>query len=730
MKHFFLVLAFSISIQTFAQIDHWETVVYEDDLWKYILPGSPVNPNWADTTFNDSSWLQGQGGFGYGDGDDNTVIPTTISCFQRKVFQILDTSDIESMVINLDYDDGFVVYINGNEIARHNMTSSGMPAYNHFASGLREAEMYQGIYPTQIEIDPVRTKSLLHPGDNVIAIQVHNDNLNSSDMTSRVWLHLAIRSANQNYGPTPNWYVPPGALGNFSSSDLPIVVIETGGPNIPDSPKITAHMGIINNGPGQRNYLNNPFNEYDGYIGIERRGSSSSWFPKKQYGLETRDSLGNNNNVPLFGWRQENDWVLYAPYSDKSLIRNVLTYGFGRKMGRWAPRTQFCEVVINGDYKGVYVFMEKIKEDKGRVDIAKLTAADTVGDELTGGYILKIDKTTGGSPIAWTSPYLPYPGSNSVIDFQLDDPDWEDLHPKQRDYIRQHVTDFENSLTINRFRDPRLGYKRYIDMASFIDFFISNEISKNVDGYRLSTFFYKEKDSDGGKLVMGPLWDFNLAWGNANYCLGSDITGWQMDFSSFCRGDQWENPFWWDRMIRGDQAFADALKCRWEDLRQGPLHTDSMLSFVDAQAALVAESQVRNFERWPVLGTHIWPNNFVGNTYAEEINYLKGWITDRMNWMDQNMFGLCTRTSIATPELNSNLSVYPNPASDVITFELTGLAGRGKLILLNALGQRMHSQEIQNGASNVSISHLPSGLYFYRLEKDGQQLMQGKWVKN
>lgn len=730
MKQLFFFLTLMMSINAFAQIDHWETVIYENNSWRYLVPTGPVSSDWVDNSFDDSNWAQGQGGFGYGDGDDNTVISATLSCYQRRTFQIVNKFKVESIIINIDYDDAFVVYLNGTEVARDNITSTGQPAYNQAADGWHEAELYQGGYPAQIEIHASQTSTLLNQGANVIAVQSHNQSLTSSDMSSRVWVHLGIKDNSQDYGTPPSWFVPPTLPGGFGSSDLPIVVIETNGQQIPDSPKITARMGIINNGPGQRNNVTDPFNEYDGFIGIERRGSTSGWFPKKQYGIETRDSLGENNNVPLFGWRKENDWVLYAPYSDKSLMRNVLTYGLSNKMGQWAPHTQFCELVLNGEYMGVYVFMEKIKEDKGRVNIAKLTEADTVGDALTGGYIVKIDKTTGGSPIAWVSPYAPIAGSPAVTDFQLHDPDWEDLHPKQRTYIQNHVTDFESALNRVNFRDSVNGYLPYIDVQSFIDFFISNEISKNVDGYRLSTFFYKEKDSDGGKIVMGPLWDFNLAWGNANYCLGGETWGWELDFNNVCGGDQWVNPFWWNRMIRQDPAFANAVKCRWEELRMGVLHTDSMLAFVDTQVALLAESQVRNFNRWPILGTHIWPNNFVGNTYTAEINYLKNWIRDRMTWLDNNMFGECGGTiPIDTPELPLDLVLYPNPAKDILVFEMTGLEGNEVLSLFNALGQRIHKQEVNSGKWEIPVEHLASGVYFYSLERDGARLFQGKWMK-
>jgi len=181
----------------------------------------------------------------------------------------------------------------------------------------------------------------------------------------------------------------------FTSSNLPIVVINTIGQTIIDDPRIVCDMGIIDNGFGFINSINDPFNNYNGKISIEYRGSQSQSFPKKSYALETQDSIGNNNNVSLLGMPVENDWILYAPYSDKSLMRNFLTFDLGRKMGNYSPRTVYCELVVNGDYKGIYILMEKIKRDNDRVDIAKLDTNDLAGDSLTGGYIIKVDKFTG-----------------------------------------------------------------------------------------------------------------------------------------------------------------------------------------------------------------------------------------------------------------------------------------------------------------------------------------------
>ena len=174
-------------------------------------------------------------------------------------------------------------------------------------------------------------------------------------------------------------------------------------------------MGIIDNGFGNINSVNDAFNDYNGKISIEYRGSSSQSFPKKPYALETQDSIGNNNNVSLLGMPVENDWILYAPYTDKSLMRNFLTFDLGRKMRNYSPRTVYCELVVNGDYKGIYILMEKIKRDNDRVDIAKLDSNDVAGDSLTGGYIIKVDKYTGTGGLDWLSDFPNIGGNNLYL---------------------------------------------------------------------------------------------------------------------------------------------------------------------------------------------------------------------------------------------------------------------------------------------------------------------------
>ncbi|MCA2005235.1 MAG: CotH kinase family protein [Ignavibacterium sp.] len=532
---------------------------------------------------------------------------------------------------------------------------------------------------------------------------------------------------------------------DFTSSNLPIVVINTNGQIIPDDYKITADMGIIYNGEGVRNYITDPFNHYNGKIGIELRGSSSQQFPKKQYGVETRDSLGNDLSVSLLGFPAETDWVFFAPYNDKSLIRDALSYRLSREMNRYASRSKFFELVLNGEYMGVYVLFEKIKRDANRVNIKKLNPADTTGDAVTGGYILKIDKLDGEGNDGWYSNFLPFPQSNKQIFWQYHYPKPEDIVPLQKNYIKSFIYAFESAMHGPYFADTVLGYPKYIDANSFVDFILLNELVKNIDSYRLSTFFYKDRDSRNPKMFAGPVWDFNLAFGNADYYEAYMTSGWVLEYvSDFSHMPDWENfyiPFWWKKLF-DESRFRNIIYNRWQELRSTVWTNQNIMNLIDSLVLHLEEARERNFQRWPVIGQWIWPNYFVGQTYQEEIDYLKNWLVARLNWLDQNMVGGPSAVDEEFSPLEFVLEQnYPNPFNPVTTIRysipsvtLSQSKDDGSdsnllqyqsermvsLVVYDVLGrevatlvneeQRPGIYEIQFDADNHS-----SGIYFYKL---------------
>lgn len=416
-----------------------------------------------------------------------------------------------------------------------------------------------------------------------------------------------------------------GIAQNFTDSNLPIVVINTdNNANIPDEPKVLGTMKIIWHQDGSRNYLtdiDNPeFLNYDGRIGIERRGSSSQdvW-PKKAYGLETLlDDDVTNNNVSLLGMPKENDWILNALAFDQTGMRNVLSYELSKKLGQYASRRVYCEVMINGSYNGLYVFMEKIKADDNRVNIQKMDETCNSYPEVTGGYITKADKTTGNDPVAWSMQGYGggwWGGSNT--DFIHHYPKPANITNAQHNYIKNvfmslasvagsHNTSIEN------------GIPSVIDISSFVDFMIIAEFASNVDVYTYSTFFHKDRL---GKLRAGPVWDYDLAYGHDEFGNRSRYDVWQFD------NDDNTGPKFWKDLFDTDM-FRCYLAKRWFELTaEGkPLDYNVLCSRIDEIDEWISEAIERDNQRWHKMMQH-----------ASYVQDMKNWIQLRINWLNQNI---------------------------------------------------------------------------------------------
>jgi hypothetical protein len=496
----------------------------------------------------------------------------------------------------------------------------------------------------------------------------------------------------------------------LESSDLPIILIETNGQSIVDDPRIVAEMKVINNPAGELNYPSDPANDFSGKIEIEIRGSTSQSFPKKSYAFETEENNGQNCNVCLIDMPKENDWILYGPYSDKSLIRNALAYQLSREMGQYASRSRFCELIINEEYAGVYVLTEKIKQDKNRVDISEIDSDDNAGDSLTGGYILKIDRIGTNGCSGWRTPV-------GLIYMNWHDPDCVELTDEQEAYSKNFIAEFENALFSDGFSDPVNGYLPFIDANSFFDYLIVNELAKNIDAYRISTFMYKDRDSKGGKLIMGPVWDFNIAFGNVDY-----LNGFRTDSLQAFKFP------WWNRFLQ-DSVFSKNLRERWIFHRHNSLSIDRIFGIIDSMTTVLEEAQRRNFKRWDILNTDIWPNYYIGGNYYAEIDYLKGWLVNRLNWLD-NYFE--NYAAPATNLDNYSLVLYPNPLSDFFTIEFKLNSDASvSFKIFDYMGQLrnviMDNQPYEAGIHKWTYymedngSELPSGIYYLMMEVDARQ---------
>jgi hypothetical protein len=646
-------------------VDHWETAVFNNDIWSYFVGTSEPDTNWRSIYFDEASWMQGQGGFGYSDNDDNTIIPHCSSVFIRRKFNVTDTSAIAVAMLNIDYDDAFIAYINNIEIARSGITGVH-PPYSQPGSD-HEAAVYLGGSPESFYIEKKLLKSCLLPGDNVLSVQVHNSSIESSDMSSNAWLSFGINNNAHNYRQTPSWFKAPI---DFVSSNLPIVIITTEqGAAIKDEPKITADMKIIYHGDEKRNYVTDSGNIYSGKIGIEIRGAYSASLPQKPYGFETRDQAGNNINVPLLGMPSENDWVLLANYNDKTFLRNVLAFDIFHKMGNYSTRMRFCEVVLNNEYQGIYLLGEKIKQDSGRVNIAKLKSEDNYGDDVTGGYIIKTDYFTPTD--SWKSNFSPVNKPGAKVYFVYHDPKPEDLTERQKTYIQDFINTLEITLYNPSFKAPVFGYKSFIDTKSFADYFILGEVSRNVDTYKKSRYFYKNKDSRDGLLHSGSSWDFDWAWRDlTENCLHfnkTDGSGWAYRVNE-C--DAWPVPPSWEVRMLQDREFADLIHSRYFELRKNILSKTEIENTIDSVASLLDEAQTRHFQKWKILGinTGTPESCFQPATYSGVIAQFKSWIDTRLTWLDANMIGGIVSVK-KNPEVQIKCRVFPNPVSNILYIE-------------------------------------------------------------
>ena len=408
--------------------------------------------------------------------------------------------------------------------------------------------------------------------------------------------------------------------------DLPIIFVDTKGKcldmNVTD--KIPATMKVLD---GASNNVADSAKGTFYNIGIKVRGQSSATFPKPGYTIEIRDDKGESIDASLFGLPPSDDWILHGPYVDKSMIRNALAQWMFRQAGRYGPRTKHFDLYINGSYRGVYVLVEKIKRGKYRVNVSKLKETDVSGDSLTGGYIWAFDKTgtnTGGAGNnskggIEAEGFKTSDGVNVILHY----PKKENIQKAQEDYLKKYLNDLEGLFKNGKNGS---GYEKYVDLGSAVDYVLHQEAVNNADSYWCSFFLYKPKDSKGGKVTLGPPWDFNLAMSNGTQpenggggqggmwggggggMFSSGTTGWQIESSSKFGGGGgmmgmgFTGPAWLNKLWTSDATYKAEVKRRWAELRSGVWHDKTMDVYLDSMKMYLAKAADRNFKRWPNLG--------------------------------------------------------------------------------------------------------------------------------
>jgi len=695
--------------------------------------------DWLQTDFDDSTWIQGTTGIGFerAAGYENLIgldvgdqmWGQNGTSYLRVPFDVADAGALSSLTLRMKYDDGFVAYINGDEVWRENAPTD--PTWNSSATSSHSDSL-----AVQFEdFDISDHLGSLRTGENVLAIQGLNAGAANSDflvlpeLTSRVRGEIQTDVHHFLFEPTPGDFnglgspaaaqpvefsvtggifteafsltlttptpdaviiytldgsepnarsrvfdrpldisqsttirakaVAPGLVASRTasesyvlmdnavaqfSSDLPVIVLENFNGQRPPTEGFQAMaMSIFEQVDGRTVLTSDPTLSTRG--GIRRRGSSTVDREKASYAIEAWDANNNDADISPLGMPADSDWILYAAYNfDRALMRNPLIYDLSNQVGRYAVRTRFVEVYFNqnggpvsqADYVGVYSLMEKIKRGPDRVDIQELTPGDIAEPEISGGYILKIDRPdpfdSGFSAAGQTIRYV--------------DPKEDDIEqvPAQQAWIRNYFNEFRAVLDGPNFADPDIGYAKYIDVDSWIDHHILNVLPMNVDAFRLSGYFYKDR---GGKIEMGPIWDFDRSMGSTD---GRDSN--PLAWNGTGDATRFFDYPWWDRLFQ-DPNFWQKWIDRWTELRGTVLSTENIHATIDRMAETLGEAQVRNFDRW----TAVRPR-FGG--YQGEIDHLKQWLADRAEWID--------RQFLSTPILgHPGGSVEPGFQLDVMS---------------------------------------------------------------
>ena len=517
-----------------------------------------------------------------------------------------------------------------------------------------------------------------------------------------VWLLLMLHCS---------WFVSPACAqqaDNYRSrlrnrnvkieqTNLPIVFINVSGRMILRDSYILGRMKIIHNGDGQLNYADTVGHpgqtiDYEGYIALKYRGNTSfDQSDKKPFAFRTLETNvlpdygGQKQKVKILGMKKDNKWGFIAPWCDEAMVRDVLSFELARPWFDWVPHARFCEVILDGTYYGVYALCERVSKGKHRLDLND-PGADN-GD-LTGDYHVSVDH--GYDPY-YTSKHHPWQSLDGsrvatwyTIKYEYEDPEddefWE-MPDGTREALHAEIDKMEDAFAADNWQDPVKGYRSHVDVQSFIDYMLATELAMNIDGYRLSTHLYKHSDTraltDGvDARWKTTLWDFNIAWGNADYYDGDKTDRWQYMLNINHQGDGCPVPFYWYRMLQ-DTAYVSAMKQRWQQYRQTNHADEALMATVDSLTRLLTANgaSARNEQAWGIFSRdNIWPIPYYAGNYTQAVQYLKNWIRQRPLFMAKHLLPprVIQTTPLAAAGWNADIVVDRLPAAQSTTITIDG----------------------------------------------------------
>ncbi len=449
------------------------------------------------------------------------------------------------------------------------------------------------------------------------------------------------------------------------SSDIPIVVMEGYAGGKPEDKNVFVDLAFMTFEPADGTAALSNLPTLATRAGYHIRGQSSASFEKAPYRVELWDNANEDADYPMLGMPAEADWAMIGPYTDKTLIRNAFVYSLSREMGLEAMDLRFAEVFINqdggpleeSDYQGVYAVTQTIKNQKTRVDLAQLEPSVTGEPAITGGFIFKFDQAavdedetviecTGSEPLMSGSFGGGFGGGGADpdamggtcwSDLELVDPD--PISEEQLAYIEGYLQLFHDAL----HEEPVGDYAQYIDMRSFVDHFIINEITRDVDAYIRSHYYHKDRESP---LKAGPIWDYNFSLGN----FATELEGWQWEDGRAGTND-------WFRILGPDANFLAEVRVRWTELRQTLLSNEAIAERIATVSAPLVNAGPRDLERWPVGESSFFGGGFGGGGFggggdAEDeepaeptvpedwqgqVDAMRDWTLERVAWLDTQL---------------------------------------------------------------------------------------------
>ena len=372
---------------------------------------------------------------------------------------------------------------------------------------------------------------------------------------------------------------------------------------------------------------------------IHVRGNSSRSFDKASYAVRLVTDSGENNPQSIMGMDAHHEWVLHGPFLDKTLMRNYMWYNIAGEIMDYAPNVRFCEVMLNGDYQGIYVMAETIIAGKNG---ARLNLSVNKKSNTFSGYLLQLDRGST-DPLKNISQFSDYTQrAQSLLNIEY--PGADNLTEELSEAIRQDFSRFEKALYSYDFDDPKYGYRSFLDMESFADYFILNELTCNYDAGSLSTYIYKDTDR---KLRLC-IWDFNSA-----------CDAYQ-DTIILPQHFEMQNCLWYVMLIK-DEAFVEKIISRYQSLRKTYLSDEYLNDYIDGVISYLGPAIERNYEKWGyTFGEEydlLKPTERNPRTYEEAVEKMKSFLEARTAWLDENIESLrqyCAESRVKKFNENAN----------------------------------------------------------------------------